>query len=166
MDVVGSGGPTGGGATGASSSSSDAALTPNERAFLELCRRNPAGLGDDQITGMSLTDKADTINGLSRKGLICFLRIGSQIAYQETKAQDTARMTNLNQDEKLIYLLIKQTDNKGIWTRDIRNRSNLQQNQITKVLKSLESRKIIKSVKSVEVRGAVGCLPWTLTFAI
>lgn len=136
----------------AGTSSSDAALTPPERAFLELCRQHPAGLTDDLIVGMTLTEKANTINGLSRKGLIHFLRIGTQIAYQETKSTDAARMSNLNPDEKLVYLLIKQADNKGIWTRDIRNKSNMQQTQVTKILKSLESRKVIKSVKSVEVR--------------
>lgn len=39
----------------------------------------------------------------------------------------------------------------GAWTRDIRTRSSLQQSQVLKILKTLESRQLIKSVKSVEV---------------
>ena len=37
----------------------------------------------------------------------------------------------------------------GIWTKDLKIRSNLQQPQINKCLKSLEGRKLIKAVKSV-----------------
>ncbi len=37
----------------------------------------------------------------------------------------------------------------GMWTKDMKTRSNLTQPQITKILKTLESRDLIKSVKSV-----------------
>eukprot|EP00951_Prasinocladus_malaysianus_P040032 scaffold455207_cov42-Prasinocladus_malaysianus.AAC.1 len=37
----------------------------------------------------------------------------------------------------------------GMWTKDMKFQSNLQQPQITKILKTLESRKLIKAVKSV-----------------
>ncbi|CAI5520297.1 unnamed protein product, partial [Closterium sp. Naga37s-1] len=37
----------------------------------------------------------------------------------------------------------------GIWTRDMKTRTNLQQPQITKIIKTLEGRKLIKAVKSV-----------------
>ena len=37
----------------------------------------------------------------------------------------------------------------GIWTRDLRSKTNLQQPQINKILKTLDSRSLVKSVKSV-----------------
>ena len=37
----------------------------------------------------------------------------------------------------------------GIWTKELKIKSNLQQPQITKILKSLEGRQLIKAVKSV-----------------
>ena len=39
----------------------------------------------------------------------------------------------------------------GLWTRDMRLHTNLQQPQITKSIKTLEGRQLIKSVKSVTV---------------
>ena len=39
----------------------------------------------------------------------------------------------------------------GIWSRDIRFKSNLPLTEINKILKSLESKKLIKAVKSVAV---------------
>jgi DNA-binding MarR family transcriptional regulator len=37
----------------------------------------------------------------------------------------------------------------GVWTKDMKIRTNLAQPQITKILKTLEGRNLIKSVKSV-----------------
>ena len=45
---------------------------------------------------------------------------------------------------------MEDSGNKGIWIRDIRIRSNLPNTQISKILKTLESKKLIKSVKSVQ----------------
>ncbi len=36
----------------------------------------------------------------------------------------------------------------GIWTKDLKYRTNLQQLQITKILKTLEQRSLVKAVKS------------------
>jgi len=61
------------------------------------------------------------------------------------------RLQGLGPEDRLVYQLIKQADNNGIWTKDLRVRSNLQPAVLTKVLKNLETKKIVKSVKSVEV---------------
>lgn len=42
----------------------------------------------------------------------------------------------------------------GIWSRDIRYKSNLPLTEINKILKNLESKKLIKAVKSVAVSRA------------
>ena len=52
-------------------------------------------------------------------------------------------------EERIAYSIIEKAGNKGIWIRDIRFQSNLSQQQLSKVLKSMESKKLIKSVKSV-----------------
>ena len=59
------------------------------------------------------------------------------------------RFKGLGSEEMLVYQLIQQSGNTGMWTKDMKFHSNLQQPQITKILKTLESRKLIKSVKSV-----------------
>ena len=53
--------------------------------------------------------------------------------------------------EKLVYQIIKEAGNKGIWIRDIRYKCNLLLTQVNKILKNLESKKLIKAVKSVAV---------------
>lgn len=58
-------------------------------------------------------------------------------------------------EEKVVYKIIEEAGNKGIWIRDIRFKSNLNMTQLNKVLKSLETKKYIKAVKSVAVRFAL-----------
>jgi len=60
------------------------------------------------------------------------------------------RQSSLEGDEKVVYQCIKAADNKGIWTKDLKQRTNLHQTIITKTLKSLESKRLIKAVKSVK----------------
>ena len=60
------------------------------------------------------------------------------------------RLVSVEGDERVVYRCIKAADNKGIWTRDLKARTNLHQTVITKVLRSLESKKLIKAVKSVK----------------
>jgi DNA-directed RNA polymerase III subunit RPC6 len=48
-----------------------------------------------------------------------------------------------------VYKIIEEAGNKGTWIRDIFINSHLVRTQLTKVLKSLESKKLIKVVKSV-----------------
>ena len=60
------------------------------------------------------------------------------------------KFKGLSSDELLVYQIIKGSNNIGIWTRDLKVKSNLQQNQVVKVLKVLESRKLVKAVKSVQ----------------
>lgn len=48
----------------------------------------------------------------------------------------------------MVYQVIKNTHNKGAWTKDIKFKTGLHQNIVAKLLKSLEAKQIIKSVKT------------------
>ena len=60
-----------------------------------------------------------------------------------------SKMKGSDNQEKLVYQIIEDAGNKGIWSRDIRYKSNLPLTEINKILKNLESKKLIKAVKSV-----------------
>jgi hypothetical protein len=45
-----------------------------------------------------------------------------------------------------VYQIIQQAGTNGVWIRDIRVQSNLQQPRLTKILKNLEGRKLVKTV--------------------
>ena len=49
-----------------------------------------------------------------------------------------------------MYQMIEDSGSKGIWMREIRVKSNIAQSELTRCLKTLESKKLIKSVRSVQ----------------
>lgn len=59
------------------------------------------------------------------------------------------RLKGLLKDEILIYQVIAQSADKGIWTKDMKLRSNVPPTRLPKILKNLESRNLIKAVKGV-----------------
>lgn len=60
-------------------------------------------------------------------------------------------VSQLDPDERIVYMCIKGSDNRGIWTKDLKTRTNLHQTILNKVLKSLETtKKLIKSVRNVK----------------
>lgn len=61
-----------------------------------------------------------------------------------------ALAASLEGDERIVYQCIRGADNKGIWTRDLKNKTGLHQTVITKVLRVLENRRLIKAVRSVK----------------
>ena len=97
----------------------------------------------------SVHERAAMINSLLRKKELEILREGQQLVYRSVDKEEAVKYKGLNAEELLVYQSIKDSSNIGIWTRDLRHRCNLQQPQIKKIVKVLESRKLIKSVKSV-----------------
>jgi DNA-directed RNA polymerase III subunit RPC6 len=57
------------------------------------------------------------------------------------------RLKGLEHDERLVYQIIETSGSTGIWIRDIRTQSNLQNPRLQKVLKALEGRQLIKTVR-------------------
>lgn len=76
---------------------------------------------------------------------------GGKIIYKVNVASAPDNLKTADNEEKIIYRIIEEAGNKGIWIRDIRSRSNLLPKQLDKVLRSLENSKTIKSVKTVNV---------------
>lgn len=125
-----------------------------EETFLEFCRNESEGASEAEFRAKhpeyDTTAVAMAINQLCAQGLIELLKRGNELICKAVSADDVEIAANLEGDEKIVYQCIKAADNKGIWTKDLKMRTNLHQTVITKVLKNLENRKIIKAVKSVK----------------
>lgn len=77
---------------------------------------------------------------------------GNDLLYKlKPKVVEPDQMKSADSEEKVVYNIIKEAGNMGIWIRDIRVQSNLLIAQLNKILKSLEGKKLIKAVKSVSV---------------
>ncbi|ELT94539.1 hypothetical protein CAPTEDRAFT_19562 [Capitella teleta] len=124
-----------------------------DNRIIELCSEIPKGITDAVIQNdmpqFSPQERVMAINRLLSTNKVCLLKSGSQLIYKlkdpdvgnKTKGGDT--------QEQIMYQIIEDAGNKGIWIRDIRTKSNLPMTAVNKLVKSLESKKVIKAVKSV-----------------
>ncbi|XP_027696256.1 DNA-directed RNA polymerase III subunit RPC6 isoform X2 [Vombatus ursinus] len=124
-----------------------------ENRIIELCHQFPHGITDQVIQNemphIEAQQRAMAINRLLSMGQLDLLRSNTGLLYRIKESQNTGKMKGSDNQEKLVYQIIEDAGNKGIWSRDIRYKSNLPLTEINKILKNLESKKLIKAVKSV-----------------
>lgn len=124
-----------------------------EAKVIALCKQNPKGINDDiirdNIPGLTTQQRVQTINKLLTTGQMELLQSGKTLVYRFKDSQAASKTRGFDVEEKLIYQVIEDADNKGIWVRDIRYKCNLPMTQVNKVLKSLEGKKLVKAVNSV-----------------
>uniref|UniRef100_F6XKX0 DNA-directed RNA polymerase III subunit RPC6 n=5 Tax=Cercopithecidae TaxID=9527 RepID=F6XKX0_MACMU len=122
-----------------------------ENRIIELCHQFPHGITDQVIQNemphIEAQQRAVAINRLLSMGQLDLLRSNTGLLYRIKDSQNAGGI-KLKIHENiaqliLLYFLI------GIWSRDIRYKSNLPLTEINKILKNLESKKLIKAVKSV-----------------
>jgi len=105
------------------------------------------------LPSISVEIIAEKINELLKGGKIeIFKKAGGVIHYKAVSAEQTARVKGLTQEEKLLYQLIEAEGNMGLWVRDMRFKSGLKPVQISKTLRTLQSRRLVKEVKSIAGR--------------
>ncbi|KAJ3614161.1 hypothetical protein NHX12_017737 [Muraenolepis orangiensis] len=124
-----------------------------ENRIKELCQQFPHGITDQVIQNdmphLEAQQRAMVINKLLSLGQLDLLKSSSGLLYRMKDTQLASKMKGSDNQEKLVYQILEDAGNKGIWTRDIRFKSNLPLTEVNKILKNLESKKLIKAVKSV-----------------
>lgn len=124
-----------------------------ENRIKELCQQFPQGITDQVVQNdlphLEPQQRAMAINKLLSLGQLELLKNSSGLLYRLKDTQHGSKMKGSDNQEKLVYQIIEDAGNKGIWSREIRYKSNLPLTEINKILKSLESKKLIKAVKSV-----------------
>lgn len=134
-----------------------------EQRILELCAKYPKeGVSDQtlqqhlpQINAQQRLAAINRLLSLGRLDLLKSPQLG--IVYRLKDNVDPTQLgsggssgnSQTDMDEKLIYTLIKEAGNKGIWIRDISTKTNVKSVALNKALKSLETKRLIKSVQSV-----------------
>lgn len=136
------------------SSTSDSAIDEIGELITRHAEENPDGLSNADLSrllpNISVQDRVASINKLLQHGHLEILTKNNSLIY---RYKDPAKKANIpkgaDNEEKIVYSIIEEGGNKGIWIRTIRSESNLTLTQLNKILKNLESRKLIKAVKSV-----------------
>lgn len=124
-----------------------------ESRFLELAKSQPEGISNKTLKQLlpdvPLPELTAIINRFLQNGTIELFKTKDDLLYKFKDPSKKVAVKGADNEEKVVYKIIEEAGNKGIWIRDIRFKSNLNMTQLNKVLKSLETKKIIKAVKSV-----------------
>ncbi|KAK2588532.1 hypothetical protein KPH14_006311 [Odynerus spinipes] len=124
-----------------------------EQKIIALAQTRPKGISDkdlvSEIPSLQPAQRAQIINKLLSQGYFDLYKHGGSLLYRLKDPSKTKIAKGADNEEKIVYSIIEEAGNKGIWIRDIRFKSNLMPIQLNKILKSLETKKFIKAVKSV-----------------
>ena len=63
----------------------------------------------------------------------------SEVYFSLLSAEEATKLQGLDASSKMVYQVIETSGNKGIWTVDVRNQTNIQQATLTKIFKQLHS---------------------------
>jgi len=122
-----------------------------ESEFLDLLNKHTDGILESDMSALlphsTMEQRAILINSLATRGRMTLHKVKDQLLYKKADI-DVSKLGKLDPSEMLIYQLIEKEQNNGLWIRHMKERSGLQPNQLTKILKTLVSRKLVKCVKS------------------
>lgn len=125
----------------------------NDDVIVELAKSKPNGISNidikNEIPDVSPEVWTKSINKLLKSGTLELFKDKGTLLYKYKDPSTKTEVKGSDNEEKVVYKIIEEAGNKGIWIRDIRFKSNLNMTQLNKVLKSLETKKYIKAVKSV-----------------
>lgn len=76
----------------------------------------------------------------------------NELFYNLVSEDIASKFAGLDKSARMVYQVIEKSGNMGIWTKDVRTQTNIQQQPLTKIFKTLESRKLIKPFKSVTAK--------------
>ncbi|KAH7444706.1 hypothetical protein KP509_02G089100 [Ceratopteris richardii] len=121
--------------------------------ILDLLEASPDGLSQESLNqSLGSTDQAgaaQALNMLLSRRQVQIFKQGNTIVYKRPPKDESGKFKGLTPDDMLVYQVIQQASNMGIWTKDMKRTTNLQQPQVAKAIKNLEARNLIKAVKSI-----------------
>jgi len=117
-----------------------------------------------QHFGAAYTQLANIINDLTAQSRLTMSQLADgELFYTLVSNEVATKFSGLDVSAIMVYQVIEKAGNMGIWTKDIRHQTNIQQQALTKIFKSLENRRLIKPVKSVTAKAKKLYMKYDLT---
>lgn len=125
-----------------------------EQQVLQFVSQLPDGASTEEMQmnvpgAQDINQLVQAINNLLQQRAIALLRTPTGLLRYKAAGVREQKTKGLNAEEVMVFQQIQKAANSGVWTKDLKIRTNLAQPQITKILKALEARGLIKSIKSV-----------------
>lgn len=131
--------------------------TELEKHILSILNDNPQGLEDEVLTkklkNVKDIDKAEALNRLLEKSRIMVTsQENGELVYKYIDEEEAQRLRELAPEEFIIYQLIEESANKGLWINDIKKKAGKLASSANAIVKKLEKKGFIKSVKSIKAK--------------
>ncbi len=128
--------------------------------LVELLRKHPSGASNKDLQdefGDEFAALLPVMQSMLNEGRLEALKKGDKPLYRMTTEKDLAdynKLRGLEDYEVLVFQEIKKAGNTGVWTRDLKYKTGLQQNKtkFSKILKNLERKRLIKSCRTIAAK--------------
>ena len=101
----------------------------------------------------SMTALAGVINRLTTRGRLTMSRAADgELIYSLVDEEQASKFEGFDIRARMVYQVIEKAGAMGIWTKDVRTQTNIQQHALNKIFKALEARQLIKPVKAVTAK--------------
>jgi len=96
------------------------------------------------------------LNGLIQSGrlVVCTSHDGG-LVFRLQSDEDAAKLHGLSSEDRLVYQEIEKSGSDGMLSKDLRVRTGVRAPQLTKVLKTLETRRLVQRVKSIKAKNQI-----------
>lgn len=111
-----------------------------EEKILNFIRNKVSPCTEEEIKNINKEISISEIQNILHK-----LQFNNQI--KRNSKNEIIYIRKPEEDEKLIYNLLKESSSKGLTMRDLKFTTKLPQNLITKILKKMEDKNLIKNIK-------------------
>jgi DNA-directed RNA polymerase III subunit RPC6 len=97
---------------------------------------------------------APIINALTQESRLTMSQVPGtgELSYVLQSSEQASKFEGLDRNTRMVYSVIERAGNMGLWTKDVRLQTNIQQQALNKIFKTLENRRLIKPVKSVTAK--------------
>ena len=128
-----------------------------DQHILSILNDNPEGLEDEILTKklkhVRIEDKTDAINRLlSLSRTVVNQDEAGQLLYKYVDEEEAQRLRQLEPSETIIYHIIEESGNKGLWINDIKKRAGKLASEANTITRKLDKLGFIKSVKSIKAK--------------
>jgi DNA-directed RNA polymerase III subunit RPC6 len=119
----------------------------------ELITHIGQGCYTDELStrkGLTQNELMELLNSLLSMERIELLVQGDRMYIKPRSSLESGKYLQMNNTERKVYELIKQTGENGCWIKHIKDKSQLHTKIVNDAIKALEKKQIIKLIKSVK----------------
>ena len=87
---------------------------------------------EENLKDVGLNVRAQELNALLQNRQLQVFKQGDFIVYKQQMKEESVRFKGLSSEDMLIYQVIKNAGNMGIWAKYMKKETNLQHHRLTK----------------------------------